>query len=73
MPIDFAHLVYGDSDLSQAGIEGLVFVAVGMACALLGRLVQRRSAALEKGRAKLPGPASKAAPKTLAPKGQQIK
>ena len=50
MPIDFAHLVYGDSDLSQTGIEGLVFVAVGMARTLLGRLVRGRSAELEKDR-----------------------
>ena len=63
MPIDFAHLGDNDGDLSQAGIEGLVFVAVGMARALLGRLVQRRSATLEKDRAKPSDPASKAAPK----------
>ena len=47
LPIDFAYLRHGDGDLSQSGVEGLVFVAVGMARVLLGRLVQRRSAALE--------------------------
>ena len=46
LSIDFPYLRDSDGDLSQAGVEGIVFAAVGMARALLGTLVRGGSEVL---------------------------